>query len=274
MDYLEPNKQTKILLPAKNYNLKEDKRLLIPYTNGRNIGFVNRQGEIVVQAKYSAYYGDCYDLRDFIVVEQPITQWRAYNKANNVHFLKGIIDFKGEEIFPCEYERIIPALGNKHYLFTFEKAGKGFAVMTTAKRVIVPFGKYNWIDGYDKGLARVKIGKTTNGLRDSDSKWGLINYGGGEVLPVEYDDMENFYGKNKYIIQIREGETIEKVSLEELIKNYQHYMRHKHYPTESYKDFNTFEEFENTYAQREMGFSDEEINDAFNGEADAAWNTD
>ena len=48
--------------------------------------------------------------------------------------------------------------------------GKGFAVMTTAKRVIVPFGKYNWIDGYDKGLARVKIGKATNGLRDSDSK--------------------------------------------------------------------------------------------------------
>ena len=51
-------------------------------------------------------------------------------------------------------------------------------------------------------------------------------------------------------------------------------MRHKHQPTESYKDFNTFEEFENTYAQREMGFSDEEINDAFDGEADAAWNID
>lgn len=100
MDYLESNKQTKILLPAENYNLKEDKRLLIPYTNGRDIGFVNRQGEIVVQAKYSTYYGDYYDLRDFIVVEQPRIQWRAFNKANNVHFLKGIIDFKGEEIFP------------------------------------------------------------------------------------------------------------------------------------------------------------------------------
>lgn len=86
--------------------------------------------------------------------------------------------------------------------------------------------------------------------------------------------MENFYGKNKYIIQIRDGETIEKVSLGELIKNYQHYIRHKHYPTKSYKDFNTFEEFKNTYAQREMGFSDEEINDAFDGEADAAWNID
>lgn len=28
------------------------------------------------------------------------------------------------------------------------------------------------------------------------------------------------------------------------------------------------------YAQREMGFSDEKINDAFDGEADAAWNID
>ena len=31
----------------------------------------------------------------------------------------------------------------------------------------------NWIDGFDNGLARVKIGGVTNGI--NESKWGLID---------------------------------------------------------------------------------------------------
>lgn len=33
--------------------------------------------------------------------------------------------------------------------------------------VVVPFGKYNWIDGFDNGLARVKTGGVTNGINKS-----------------------------------------------------------------------------------------------------------
>ena len=51
--------------------------------------------------------------------------------------------------------------------------------------VVVPFGKYNWIDGFDNGLARVKIGGVTNGI--NESKWGLIDEEGEVVLPIEYD---------------------------------------------------------------------------------------
>ena len=36
----------------------------------------------------------------------------------------------------------------------------------------------------------------------------------------------------------------------------------------------TYEEFAGTYAQDVMGYSDEEINDAFDGEPDAYWNID
>lgn len=87
---------------------------------------------------------------------------------------------------------------------------------------IVPFGKYDWIDIFDKGLARVKIGPnittlTKNGLFkyvvDGEiqeqangeieivppvkNKWGIINKKGEEVLPVEYDSIWNFAGKNR-----------------------------------------------------------------------------
>ena len=36
----------------------------------------------------------------------------------------------------------------------------------------------------------------------------------------------------------------------------------------------TYEEFAGTYAQDVMGYSDEEINDTFDGEPDAYWNID
>lgn len=38
---------------------------------------------------------------------------------------------------------------------------------------VVPFGKYNWIDGFDNGLARVKIEGVINGI--NESKWGLVD---------------------------------------------------------------------------------------------------
>lgn len=95
---------------------------------------------------------------------------------------------------------------------------------------IVPFGKYAWIDGFDCGLARVRTaGRTTYTkhilamFEDGDldrpivgqeniqsavqkalkehpeqfAKWGIIDEEGNEVLPVEYDEVWNFYGKNK-----------------------------------------------------------------------------
>ena len=52
----------------------------------------------------------------------------------------------------------------------------------------MPVKKYKKIDGFDNNLARVI------GFND---KWGIINEKGEEVLPVEYSEIWNFYGKNK-----------------------------------------------------------------------------
>ena len=95
--------------------------------------------------------------------------------------------------------------------------------------IIVPYGKYEWIDGFDHGLARVRtVGRTTytknisalcslegdeiitdeeeilaKVLEDREkrpevfAKWGIINEKGEEVLPVEYDEIWKFLGKNR-----------------------------------------------------------------------------
>ena len=52
--------------------------------------------------------------------------------------------------------------------------------------VIVPFGKYSWIDNFDQGLARVNTRIPQGGSRYATvKKWGIINEKGEEVLPLE-----------------------------------------------------------------------------------------
>lgn len=76
-------------------------------------------------------------------------------------------------------------------------------------QVVVPYGKYTWIDRFDTGLARVRTAGLTNTTLDSPykkkreehpeqfAKWGIINEQGEEVLPLEYDEIWNFYGKKR-----------------------------------------------------------------------------
>lgn len=108
-----------------------------------------------------------------------------------------------------------------------------WAVINHKGDIIVPFGRYGWIDGFDSGLARVRTSKhpgiasrgTTilfdifgdnptviSGKEDIQkyydedkkknpdkyAKWGIINEKGEEVLPVIYDAVWGFFGKNKY----------------------------------------------------------------------------
>lgn len=102
---------------------------------------------------------------------------------------------------------------------------------------IVPFGKYEWIEGFDHGLSRVRThgltGYTKNitAIFDDDwneitdrkiieekeaeyrikhpekyAKWGIIDEAGKEVLPTEYDEIWKFYGKNRLSTKVvRDG---------------------------------------------------------------------
>lgn len=64
-----------------------------------------------------------------------------------------------------------------------------FGVISKDGIIVVPFGKYDWIEKYDFGVARIKKGKETNGNRSPVCKWGIIDTNGCELLPTEYDDL-------------------------------------------------------------------------------------
>ena len=263
----------KVLVPALSYDFNKDTRLLIPFTEGEKIGFVNRNGEIVVRPQYNMYYGDCYSTDDLIKVSIPHT-YGFQSTGGNVkcyhRSLFGIINHKGEVVLDTIYDSIQQAASNKK-LFTVQHKYL-YGVLDINGNEIIPFGKYDLIDGFDRGLARVKIGKRTNGLINSGAKWGIINEQGEEVLPVEYDDIWNFYGKSYPTIIVTKNGVTSRISLSllDVISN------NCNCPDTIREEFDNsrYGEFEGSYAQDVMGYSDDVINDAFEGDPDAYWNID
>jgi hypothetical protein len=135
---------------------------------------------------------------------------------------------------------------------------------------IVPFGRYLWIDKFDQGLARVKSG-CYNG-----DKWGIINTKGEVVLPIEYDSIWNFAGKNRNSTRTIKNGINEDIYLHDLNpdlpqkgssseqKAYALYDNHR----------KLYGEYAGSYAQEVMGYSDDIIDDAFDGDPEAYWNID
>lgn len=275
---LSINKYTKILVPATSYNIKDDARLLIPFTSGEKIGFVNKEGVVVVKPQYAMYYGECYVDNNLITVAVNYSYGFIRSDGKVAIYqrpLYGLLNSKGEVILPTNYFRIIPAIGNKK-LFTLQDKNYRYGVFTADGEEIVPLGKYHWIDGFDNGLARVKKDIVINGIKNNGSKWGLIDENGKEILPIEYDDIWNFYGKERTTTKIVKDGVGTVISFKKLlgIEKQQNNYDSSLY-NEEYDDYGThYDEYVGTYAQDVEGYSDEVIDDAFDGEPDAYWNID
>lgn len=185
----------KILVPNSLYNNSEDKRLLIPFTNGRKIGFMDKNNVVIVPPEYSAYYGDCYNENDYVRVEKAFIDWVSFNHGTSIQYLYGLIDYKGEIVFPCEYLRILPAYGTESNIFTIQHPQEGWAVVTADGEEIISFGEYQEISGFNKGFAQVK----------QNGKYGIINEAGELVVPVEYDTIQNFYSQQWFAAKLEKS---------------------------------------------------------------------
>lgn len=153
-------------------------------------------------------------------------------------------------------------------------------VIDNTGEMIVPFGKYAWISGFDHGLARVKdiFGDESIDLetgKTEKAKWGIINEMGEEVLPVEYDTIWNFFqkGRNNTKVVLNGEEMLFDLNAYQLVE-YGHYKTSRYYH-DSPDDYGThYGAYAGSYAQEVMGYSDDVIDDAFDGDPEAYWNID
>ncbi len=179
-----------------------------------------------------------------------------------------------------------------------------YGVTDLEGNIIVPFGKYQWIDGFDSGLARVRtkgnrrpqaetLAAWTQELESSKdiqdfiqqdekihpsqyAKWGIINEKGEEVLPVEYDEVWNFLNKNRYSTTVEKNGEKTNVYFCDLNPELPDPRNQYNESGGSYGGYERehYQEFAGTYAQDVEGYSDEDIYDAFDGDPDAYWNID
>lgn len=96
---------------------------------------------------------------------------------------------------PVVYEGLVKPYYGDGKTYTARSLEKGYAVFSEDGSIVIPFSRYDYIDGFDGGFARVKKGQPGS-LEHPDDKWGIIDESGNEVVPLEYDHIEPFYQKN------------------------------------------------------------------------------
>lgn len=276
---------SKIIVSQSNYDFEKDNRLLIPFQVGTKFGFVNKAKQVIIPPSFDIVLDDFYNERSLVRVGKYIGN--AYERKTSspavyIRIVFGLLKADGTFLIPIEYEGIaIPLYSN---CYTLHSRTKGYSVIDFQGNVIIPFGKYNYIDGFDTGLARVKIGSTTNGLSNSDSLWGIIDEGGNENLEPIYANIWNFYNKSRMYTKVIQGDGREfEFHFKDRTLKYSGYQRDKDKEFEdgmrdyqslmNYKE-NTYEDFNGSYAQDIMDYSDQDIYDAFDGDPDAYWNID
>ncbi len=308
----------KIIVDTKDYNLQEEKRLLIPFIHDYTglIGFVNKKGHVKIPHSYERVYDDFYHKEDVI---------RIALSDNEGKLVKTIISIDGKRLFKEYYKEIIMSVDRQRFVVL--KSNGQWAVLDREEFEIVPLGKYDWIDGFRKGFARVKQGKITNGQTRKGKLWGIINTDGKEILPVAFPNIHSFvdelndyttFDKDYITIEFFEEEKVESMYVDGFFQPlpYPSRVRHVSFKTlesiyarlgligthlvnEMRKEKEKYQKRIEEYNQSLPRLRDsikknmfnkpdydpsghydynkaarEQIDDAYDGQADAHWNTD
>lgn len=297
-------------------------------------GIINESGEVILECKdrqiiqfYDQYRSRNFSfLEELIKSENPSAYSHYFNKNCSIedcsHSLNELDEKQVKEKHEIEQsaqatikkeelalskKQYISALANDEICSEKEYGNVKVIKLKGGKQgvmklgdFVVPFGKYGWIDGFEKGYARVRTaGKTTNtkhivGIVDLETgtciegqenidnavkrdfiehpesyeKWGIIDENGKEVLPVEYDSVWKFLGKGRNSTKIIKNGIEQEFYFDSGKIDSPCYSSHK-------VDYGRyFGEYAGSYAQDVAGYSDDVINDAFDGDPDAYWNID
>ena len=140
------------------------------------------------------------------------------------------------------------------------KKGDSWGVMDCYGTIIIPFGKYTWIDGFYCGYVRARHGKITNGQKDNDANWCLIDYCGKEIYSNCYDI---YFDKVRKVVKIKQEFNGQETQFK--LESGFNYVKRIESPT---PDYDPYEGYDYNAAAREQ------IADAFDGDVDAYWNID
>ena len=187
----ETEKNIDILVNLNQYDIKKDKRILIPFRSGHKFGFMNREGTIIIPPRYNKILGEAYSEADLIKVAVSEPHHVTYQNNNDSLFIRdkwGIINGKGETVIIPQYNQI--GISDDNRLFSIQNLDYQYGVIDINGNEIIPFGKYRQIYGFKKGFTRVRKFTT-----ERKEVWGLIDENENEILPFQYDYIWEFDGE-------------------------------------------------------------------------------
>jgi KWG Leptospira. len=200
--------------------------LAVVYSRNR-CGFVNITGQLVVPCKYeiaesfseglaavrSKFQYGFIDITGKEVIPLKYARAKSFSEGLAVVSIRnryGFVDITGQEVIPLKYE-------------TAESFSEGLAVVKLKNKYgfvdktgqeVIPC-KYDYVNSFSGGLAVACIGVEvkvkgneyyTRTNFSGDGKWGFIDTNGEEVIPLIYNNVEEFKnGKAKVML---EGKTL------------------------------------------------------------------
>lgn len=261
-----------IIVPVSHYSMKDDPRFLIPFQKGDKLGMLNKDGEIVVDAKYDHISSDGKWIK--VGVRYSYGYCRKNNSVQTYDSIKwGIVDANGNVVLNPLYGQIV-ICDNSFIVREAYGSGNQRAVIDLCGNIIVPFGTYSDIEPFVNGFARCRVFTIKDNKRIE--LCGVIDEQGNVILECNERRISPFYGRYKYKgltilkdILLRETPTI-------LNKYFAVHSQYDSTNTNVREDDNKshYGEFAGSYAQDVAGYSDDVINDAFEGDPDNYWNID
>ena len=119
-------------------------------------------------------------------------------------------------------------------------------------------------------------GKETNGNRFADTQWGLVDIEGNEIIPPIYSNMQLMDDK----VYLEQGTKKSIILLKDLEYETYESVKEREQREKALKEKATYENMRNKPAYDPYGKYDynkvarEQIEDAYEGDSDARWNTD
>ncbi len=216
----------------------------------RKTGIINTKGEIIIPIEFDAF-----------TMSSMESGWFTSNSSikNFVLFIS-----KNKNLLYCiKSGKIFKDFDDVHIYgetaIVFQNKKSGY--LDSNGRSITPV-MFDKCEAFHHGFASVLI----------KEKWGLVDIKGNVIIPFEYDKIDNAFGT----INAKKGDTTEEYKIIEgkLVKVPSKIKLKK---TQSHiNDYEepTYERYNGSYAQDEMGYSDDDIDTIFDGDPLAYWNID
>lgn len=149
---------------------------LIPVKKKGQCGYIDFQGNTIIDFKYSSANMFCEGLASVLI---PQKGW-------------GFIDKHGKEVIPHQYKDVY---GFKSGLAGVQDSNGKWGFIDKNGKKVIPF-KYKKIGSFHEGLARVQ---------DSNANWGYINQLGHEIIVPQYNDCSDFHKGIAIVTQKNSG---------------------------------------------------------------------